>query len=153
MAIQLNSISTEDLTLKEKESILSHAIDLHLVGSDDADSAGFDIVENRSANVLRLLRVADSNLSIGVVYLLPVARSADMVEMTVLIFPEFRGKHYTAPMVDAVEQLMRQQHGKSNTLCAAVHDHNPMRKELTEFLLRHGYAYSMDYRLFVKQLG
>ena len=153
MAIQLKPISTNDLTFQEKESILNHAIDLHLVGSDNVDSAGFDIVEKGSKDVLQMLRVLDQKESIGVVYLLPVEKSREKVEMTVLVFPEFRGKHYTAPIVDAVEQFLEQQRGTISVLGAAVHDHNPMRKELTGFLIRHGYVYAPEQRLFVKKLG
>lgn len=153
MTIHLETISLKDLLPQEKESILSHAIDLHLVGSDDADSIGFDIVERKSTNVLSFLRVLDGEKRIGVVYLLPVVNEPNMVEMTVLIHPEFRGKHYTAPMVESIEQFLKNTSPKVPMLCAAVHDHNPMRKELTEFLLRRGYVYSLEHRVFLKRLN
>jgi|SRR5713226_4390113 len=153
MSIKLEAISPQDLSSQEKDSILAHAIDLHLVGSDDADSVGFDIVEKKSTSVLHLLRVVDGKQHVGVVYLLPVTSAPDMAEMTVLIYPEYRGKHYTAAMVDHIEKFLRNQSAKLSALCATVHDHNPMRKELTEFLLRHGYSYSPGHRMFVKQLG
>lgn len=153
MPIKLEPISAKDLTPQEKESILSHAIDLHLVGSDDADSVGFDLVERKSTTVLHLLRIVDGNKHIGIVYLLPVPNSENMVEMTVLIFPEFRGKHYTSPMVESIEKFLQVRSPNPLTLCAAVHEHNPMRRELTEFLLRHGYVYSSTQRMFLKQLS
>ena len=152
MHINLKPISAKDLTAQEKDSILSHAIDLHLVGSDEADSVGFDIVEKRSTNVLHFLRVFDGPQVIGVAYLLPVLNEPAMIEMTVLIFPAFRGKHYTAPMVESIEQFLHNHHPTSIALCAVVHDHNPMRRELTEFLLRHGYRYSPQHSMFVKKL-
>jgi hypothetical protein len=151
MSIELKPIVSKDLTSMERESILAHAIDLHLVGSDDADSAGFDIVEKGSPDV-HLLRSVEQGKTVGVTYLLPVPGTSDKLEMTILIFPEFRGKHYTAPMVDAIEGFMRAGKLQRGTLCAAVHDHNPMRKELTEFLLRHGYAYSSELRMFMKRV-
>jgi len=153
MSIRLNPISVKELTRVEQESILEHAIDLHLVGSDDADSVGFDIVEKRSTTVLHLLRAVDDEKSVGVVYVLPVRGAKDLVEMTVLIFSEFRGKHYTGSLVDAVETFLRENHTATLSLGAAVHDHNPMRNELTDFLLRHGYSYSPAHRLFVKPLA
>ena len=152
MSIRLEPITPKGLTPQEKDSILSHAIDLHLVGSDEADSVGFDIVERKSTNVLHLLRALDGKNYVGVVYVLPVPGANDMAEMTVLIYPEFRGKHYTALMVEQIEQFLGTHGRKPPTLCAAVHDHNPMRKELTEFLLRHGYTYSPEHRMFVKRL-
>jgi hypothetical protein len=152
MSIHVQPLSLQDLTQQEKDSILAHAIDLHLVGSDDADSVGFDIVEKGSANVLHILRAIDGTERIGIAYILPLAGHTDMVEMTVLIFPEYRGKHYTGPLVSAIENFLKQQSPNPPTLCAAVHDHNPMRKELSEFLLRHGYTYSSQHRLFTKRL-
>jgi hypothetical protein len=153
MSIRLEPLSVKDLTSREKDSILTHAIDLHLVGSDDADSVGFDIVEKRSSEVLHILRANDGGQSIGIAYLLPLANRSDMVEMTVLVFPEFRGRHYTASLVDALESFLKQQFAKPPALCAAVHDHNPMRKELSDFLLRHGYSYSPEHRVFVKRFS
>lgn len=153
MPLRLEPLSYNDLTPREKEFILAYAIDLHLVGSDDADSVGFDIVEKPSAEVLHLLRAVDGNSTVGVAYLLPVSGSKNMVEMTVLVFPECRGKHYTALLVNAIEQFMRDRHSQPPVLCAAVHDHNPMRKELSEFLMRHGYGYSSVHRFFTKRLG
>lgn len=153
MTVRVEPLSIKDLSLKEKDSILSHAIDLHLVGSDDADSIGFDIVEKQATQVLHILRAKDGDQNIGIAYVLPLASKRDMVEMTVLLFPEFRRKHYTAPLVDALESFLRLQYSTPPMLCAAVHDHNPMRKELTEFLLRHGYTYSSDHRLFLKRLS
>lgn len=153
MSIALEPITPKDLTPQEKDSILSHAIDLHLVGSDEADSVGFDIVEKKSTNVLHLFRVVDGKKHVGVVYLLPVQSADDLAEMTVLIYPEFRGKHYTASLVEQIEQFMRKRSTRLEGLCASVHDHNPMRKELTEFLLRHGYGYSPEHRMFLKRLG
>lgn len=153
MPIYLEPLSAKDLSPQEKDSILTHAIDLHLVGSDDADSVGFDIVERGSADVLHILRAKDTDKNIGIVYILPVRGQTDMVEMTMLIFPEFRGKHYTTLLVDAVENFLKRESSKPPTLCAAVHDHNPMRKELSEFLFRHGYTYSFPHRLFIKRLA
>jgi hypothetical protein len=153
MPINLEPLSAKDLSPQEKDSILTHAIDLHLVGSDDADSVGFDLVERGSAEVLHILRVKDDGKSIGIVYIMPVPGQTDMVEITVLIFPDFRGKHYTSLFLDAVENFLKRQSSKPLTLCAAVHDHNPLRKELSEFLLRHGYTYSSQHRLFMKRLA
>ena len=154
MPIQLKAISVDDLTPVEQQSILSHAVDLHLVGSDDADSVGFDIVGNRSTKVSHLLRALDGDKSVGIAYVLPVASAKDLLEITVLIFPEHRGKHYMASLVSAVETLLEKQKESSHLLLgAAVHEHNPMRKELTDFLLRHGYDFSSEHRMFVKRLA
>lgn len=153
MSVRLNPISVKELTPREQQSILDHAIDLHLVGSDDADSVGFDIVEKRSTNVLHLLRAVDGEQSVGVVYILPVAGAKELLEMTVLIFPEFRGKHYTTSLVDAVETLLKEKGSTALSLGAAVHEHNPMRKELVDFLLRRGYSFSPSNRMFVKRLA
>ncbi len=153
MSVQLEPVTPKDLTPQEKDSILSHAIDLHLVGSDEADSVGFDIVGEKSTNVLHLLRVVEARKHIGVVYLLPVPNAKDMAEMTVLIYPEFRGKRFTSVMVEQIERFVKAHSPRTPTLCASVHAHNPMRNELTEFLLRHGYAYSSEHRMFLKRLG
>ena len=152
MPVVIESIQTSELSDQEKESILAHAIDLHLVGSDDADSIGFDLVEKKSTTVQHILRVTSEGKPLGVVYLLPVPSSPDRLEMTVLVHEEYRGKHYTAPIVEKIEEFLRISTSKTFALCAAVHDHNPMRHELTQFLLRHGYSYDSVKAMFVKLL-
>jgi hypothetical protein len=148
----LHEIRQQQLTDFEKQSVLAHAVDLHLVGSDEADHAGFELIEARAETVLHLFRITFDNKPAGILYLLPLANIPDHVEMTVLIYEGFRGKHITAEAVGQLESFLSSKRAGPLTLCATVREHNPLRKELTAFLLRHGYHYSSEHMSFVKKL-
>lgn len=150
MAIALQEIRQQQLSVFEKESILSHAVDLHLVGTDEADDAGFDLIEARADSVTHLFRITLDGNPVGVMYVQPFRNLPHHYEMTILIHPGHRGKHITA---EAVSQLERQMKAQGNvTQCATVREHNPMRQELTNLLLKLGYEYNPSLMAFVKQL-
>jgi len=151
MTIALSEINQHQLTDPEKESILNHAIDLHLLGSDEADHAGFDIIEAR-ADVKYMFRLTQDGEKVGVMYILPFKNLPDHYEMTILIHDEHRGKHITADAVSQVEATLKRLLGGKATLCATVREHNPMRQELTNFLLKHGYIYNTHHMAFMKTL-
>jgi hypothetical protein len=148
----IQEIRQHQLTEFEKQSILDHAVDLHLVGSDEADHAGFELIEARAETVLHLFRITFENKPAGILYLLPLAKIRDHVEMTVLVYEAFRGKHITAEVVGQLESFLSSGRASSVSLCATVREHNPLRKELTAFLLRHGYQYSSEHMSFIKKL-
>ena len=150
MNIALQEISQQQLSAFEKESILRHAVDLHLVGTDEPDDAGFDLIEARAANVKHLFRIVSEGSNAGVMYVQPFRDLPQHYEMTILILPGHRGKHITA---EAVSQLERQMKTQGNvTLCATVREHNPMRQELTNLLLKQGYQYNSTQMAFTKVL-
>jgi hypothetical protein len=148
----LHEIDQQELTSFEKQSILDHAVELHLVGSDEADHAGFELIDAKADTVLHLFRITFDNEPAGLLYLLPLGAVPDHIEMTVLIHETFRGKHLTSEVVAQIEHFLSSKHAGTITLCATVREHNPLRKELTAFLLRHGYQYSPEYMSFVKTL-
>ena len=150
--VTLNAINQHDLTASERESILAHAVDLHLLGSDEVDHEGFDIVEEKGSNVSHLFRITHDGQPAGVVYLLPFANLPGHYEMTILIHPGFRGRHLTAEAVSLLESFVRTSVAGARGLCATVREHNPLRGELTEFLLRHGYRYVPQHLAFIKAL-
>lgn len=152
MSLRIEAIHAADLTRQERESILAHAIDLHLVGSDEADSVGFDLVEKRSTAVAYLLRVVDGSEHVGVAYVMPAVGHPTLLEMTVLVHEAFRGRHYAGSMIELVEQYLRNASREKIFLGAAVHEHVPMRQQLTGLLLRHGFSYSSQHGMFVKQI-
>jgi hypothetical protein len=150
MTVVLLEITQRQLTDFEKESILNHAIDLHLLGSDETDNAGFDIIEAKADKVKHLFRITLQGENIGVMYVLPFKDLDHHFEMTILIYEKFRGKHITA---DAVSQLeTRMKSIAKVTLCATVREHNPLRQDLTKLLLRLGYTYSPEHMAFMKKL-
>ena len=150
--LKIQEINRQQLTPVEKESILQHAIDLHLIGSDDVEDPGFDIVEQGSERVKHILRLIVDHQNVGVMYV-HEGKVDRHFEMTILVHHEFRGRHLTAEAVDALEKFMLNRTDRPVYLCAAVHDHNPFRRELTSFLLRHDYAYSPTVQMFVKVLN
>jgi len=150
--VTLNAISQHDLTASERESVLAHAVELHLLGSDEADHEGFDIAEEKGSNVTHLLRITRDGQPAGIMYLLPFADLPGHYEMTILIHPEFRGRHLTAEAVSLLENFVRTSVAGARGLCATVREHNPLRAELTEFLLRHGYRYVPQQLAFIKTL-
>ncbi|MBI4546627.1 MAG: hypothetical protein HY707_01500 [Ignavibacteriae bacterium] len=149
--LKLQELTPAELTIQEKESILNHAIDLHLIGSDEVDDPGFDIVEKGSPRAVHILRLVNINQHVGIMYILQ-REAENHFEMTILVHKEFRGKHLTADAVDALEQFMSRTHKSPVYLCASVREHNPLRHELTAFLLRHGYTYSSEEQAFIKQV-
>jgi hypothetical protein len=151
--LNLQEIRPSDLKAEEKQSILQHAIDLHLLGSDEVDDPGFDIVAKGSNEMEHILRITDDGDNVGVVYIFPFRAVTHYFEMTILIHDRFRGKHLTALSVGAVERYMTDHHQKPLSLCASVRDHNPLKQELTAFLLRHGYSYSSMHRMFIKSIA
>lgn len=148
----LKEITQGELTEAERASILGHAVDLHLLGSDEADHEGFDIIESRGERVRHLFRIVHEGKSAGVMYVVPFAGLAGHYEMTILIHDEFRGKHLTSDAVSQLETILRSRMKDAQALCAIVREHNPLRRELTEFLLRHGYRYVPDHLAFIKKL-
>ncbi len=152
MALALEEVRAKDLTPQEKQSILSHAVDLHLLGSDEMVDVGFDILAERETNVKYLFRIKLDNENAGVMYLFPFASLKDHVEMTILIHEPFRGKHLTVEAVSSLEKLLSSRSQSSLSLCATVRDHNPLRKELTGFLLKQGYEYKPEHQAFIKNI-
>jgi hypothetical protein len=151
MSITLQAITQQQLTSFEKQSILDHAVDLHLIGSDEADHAGFDLIEARAENITNLFRVLSQGDSVGVLYVQPFKNLPYHLEITILIHTHHRGKHITGDAVSQLESLLKQ-NSKAATLCAAVREHNPLRHELTSFLLKHGYQYNTEHMTFMKRL-
>ena len=152
MALVLEEIRSKDLTAEEKQSILSHAVDLHLLGSDEHVDVGFDILAQRETNVRHLLRIKSDNANAGVIYVFPFSKVPNHFEMTILIHESFRGQHLTSQAVSSLENFLVSKSPTSLSLCATVRDHNPYRKELTGFLLRQGYEYKPEHAAFVKKL-
>ena len=150
--LRLHEIKASELTTQEKDSILSHAIELHLLGSDEVDDPGFDIVEQSVTKVKHILRIQDNGNFVGVMYIFPVAGAKERLEMTILIHEMFRGKHYTTSAVDEAEKFISSRYPNPTYVCASVREHNPLRQELTEFLMRHGYEYAAKEQLFTKQI-
>ena len=151
MTIALQEITQPQLTAFEKESILNHAVDLHLVGTDEADDAGFDLIDAKAEGVTHLFRITVDGKNAGVMYVLPFRNLPQHYEMTILIYPSHRGRHITAEAVSQLEQLMKSQ--GTVTLCATVREHNPMRQELTSFLIKQGYRYNSEQMAFLKRLS
>jgi len=151
MTTALQEITQLQLTAFEKESILSHAVDLHLVGTDEADDAGFDLIDAKAEGVTHLFRITVDGKNAGVIYVLPFRNLPQHYEMTILIYASHRGQHITAEAVSQLERVMKS--GGKATLCATVREHNPMRQELTRFLLKQGYAYDSEQMAFMKKLG
>jgi hypothetical protein len=149
----LQEIQSSELSVHEKESILNHAIDLHLLGSDDVTDPGFDLVDRGSSRVRHLFRILNDNKHAGVVYVFPFGERPHRYQMTMLIYEKFRGRHLTSQAVDALEAFLAERYGEPIELCAEVREHNPLRHELTAFLQKHGYAYSSADRAFVKSVG
>ncbi len=150
MTIALQEISQLQLTAFEKESILSHAVDLHLVGTDEADDAGFDLIDAKAEGVTHLFRITVDGKNAGVIYVLQFRNLPQHYEMTILIYPSHRGQHITTDAVSQLERVMKLR--GQVTLCATVREHNPMRQELTRFLLKQGYQYNSEQMAFVKKL-
>lgn len=148
----LDEITQQQLTEPEKESILAHAVDLHLRGSEEADHEGFNVVEKSGLKVKHLFRITVEGKPAGVIYLLPFADLPGHFEMTILIHETFRGRHLTGEAVSLLESFMRSRMGDARAVCAKVHEHSPLRRELTEFLLRHGYSYEPAHLAFIKSL-
>ena len=151
MTIALQEISQQQLTAFEKESILNHAVDLHLVGTDEPDDAGFDLIEAKAKGVTHLFRITADGKNAGVMYVLPFRDLPQHYEMTILIYASHRGQHITAEAVSQLERVMKS--GGKVTLCATVREHNPMRQELTSFLLKQGYAYNSEQMAFMKKVN
>ncbi len=152
MPVTLEEIQSRDLTQTEKDSILAHAIDLHLIGSDEAEHVGFDIIAQKETNVKHLLRIKHENQHVGVIYLFPLGNFTNHLEMTILVHEPFRGRHFTAEAVGQVESMLAAKYPSPISLCATVQDHNPMRKELTNFLLKHSYHYEPQHSVFIKKI-
>lgn len=152
MKIELMEISQEHLTQTEKESILAHAVDLHLLGSDEADHAGFDLIRGTEDRLKHLLRIRSDGHDVGIMYVLPFDNRPDHYEMTILVHDRFRGKHITGDAVSRLEEFVRSAANVPVVLCATVREHHPLRRELTDFLLRHGYSYSPERMTFDKRL-
>ena len=108
MSITLLKIRQQQLTHFEKQSILDHAVDLHLIGSDEADHAGFDLIEAKAESVTNVFRVLSNGESVGIMYVQPFKDLPDHHEMTVLIHTNHRGKHITADAVSQLEALLKQ---------------------------------------------
>lgn len=152
MGIVLEEIRARDLTPAERHSILSHAVDLHLLGSDEMVDVGFDILAEEETNIEHLFRIKSDNENVGVMYLFPFANLRDHLEMTILIHESFRGKHFTLEAVSSLEKLLTSRSPSSLSLCATVRDHNPLRKELIGFLLKQGYEYNPAHAAFIKRI-
>ena len=152
MALVLEEVRANDLTPQEKQSILSHAVDLHLLGSDDMVDVGLDILAQKETNVTHLFRIKLDNENAGVMYLFPFAGLKDHLEMTILIHEPFRGKHLTVEAVSSLEKLLASSSPASLSLCATVRDHNPLRKELIGFLMKQGYQYRPEHQAFIKKI-
>lgn len=152
VAIVLQEIRASDLSPQEKQSILSHAVDLHLLGSDEMVDVGFDILAQKETNVSHLFRIKLENENAGVMYLFPFAGLKDHLEMTILIHEPFRGKHLTVEAVSSLEKLLASRSQSSLSVCATVRDHNPLRKELTGFLSKQGYQYKPEHQAFIKKI-
>ncbi|HEY4643505.1 MAG TPA: GNAT family N-acetyltransferase [Bacteroidota bacterium] len=150
MSLRLEEIRSKDLTTEERQSIFDHALDLHLVGGEEVDNLTLDILE-RDGSVKHLLRIVDGLERVGVLYILPVASQEGHLEMTILVHGRSRGKGYTAQAVQALEAWLSQKY-RSISLCATVREHNPLRKELTKFLIESGYLYEPEKGMFVKKL-
>ncbi len=148
----LDEITQQQLTDQEKESILAHAVDLHLRGSEEADHEGFNVVEKNGLQVKRLFRIKEEGKPAGIMYLLPFRDLSGHFEMTILIHEAFRGRHLTGEAVSLLENFMRTRMVDARAVCAKVHEHSPLRRELTEFLLRHGYRYEPAHLAFIKSL-
>jgi hypothetical protein len=149
MALVLEEIRSRDLTVEEKEAILAHAADLHLLGSDEDVDVGFDLLTEKETEVEYLLRIKSDGANAGVIYVFPFGKIPNHLEMTILLYPPFRGQHLTSQAVSSLENYLSSK--TSNLfLCATVRDHNPLRKELTGFLLKHGYDYRPEHGAFVK---
>ena len=152
MALVLEEARASDLTAEERQSILQHATDLHLLGSDEKVDVGFDILAQRESAVKHLFRLKVDNTNAGVIYVFSFGDLSNHFEMTILIHEAFRGKHFTAEAVSSLEALLASRSTGSLSLCATVRDHNPLRKELTGFLQKHGYEYNPQHTAFIKMI-
>ncbi len=152
MALFLEKIRSKDLTAEEKQSILVHAADLHLLGSDELVDVGFDILAQRDTSVKHLLRIKSDADNAGIIYVFPFRDVPHHFEMTILLHEHFRGQHLTSQAVSTLENFLLAESPSSLSLCATVRDHNPLRKELTGFLLRHGYEYKPEHEAFIKKI-
>ena len=151
MPLVLEEVHSMDLTSEEKQSIFSHALDLHLVGGEEVENLTLDILEKEDQNVRHLLRIKKEEQHVGVLYVLPVFSQQHHLEMTILIHAQNRGKGYTAQAVHALEALLSAKYDKL-FLCATVREHNPLRKELTKFLIENDYTYNSGMGMFVKKM-
>ena len=151
--VYLQEISSIDLSSQEKSSILQHAIDLHLLGSDEVNDPGFDIVEKGSSRVKHLFRINSNGKNVGVLYLFSFNEVNNQFEITILVHQEFRGKHIAGEAMKVLESFVLEKYRKPIHLFASVREHNPLRKELTTLLIRYGYKYSSELQAFTKQLS
>ncbi|MFQ5797946.1 MAG: GNAT family N-acetyltransferase [Bacteroidota bacterium] len=151
MPLVLEEVRSKDLTSEEKRSIFDHALDLHLVGGEEVENLTLDILEKEDQNVRHLLRIKMGDEHVGVLYLLPVSSQQHHLEMTILIHGQSRGRGYTAQAVHALEAWLAARYDVL-FLCANVREHNPLRKELTKFLIENGYVYNPGMGMFVKKL-
>ncbi len=152
MGTVLEEIRSRDLTAQEKEAILAHAADLHLLGSDEMVDVGFDLLAEKETEVKHLLRIKSDGASAGVIYVFPFGSVHDHLEMTILIHEPFRGRHLTSQAVSALESYLASRSRSPFSLCAVVRDHNPLRKELTAFLIKHGFQYIPAHGAFIKKI-
>lgn len=151
MMIMLQELRAKDFTPEEKDSIFRHALDLHLIGGEEVENLTLDILEREDERVKHLLRIKDVETNVGVLYLLPVESRPDHLEMTILIHEGSRGKGFTAQAVHALESWLAARY-PALSLCATVREHNPLRKELTKFLIDNGYRYEPEVGRFVKKV-
>ena len=152
MALVLEEVQANKLTAEEKQSILQHATDLHLLGSDEKVDVGFDILAHRESAVKYLFRLKVDNTNAGVIYVFPFGDLSNHFEMTILIHEIFRGKHFTSEAISSLETLLASRYPTLLSLCATVRDHNPLRKELIGFLQKHGYEYNPQHSAFIKKI-
>jgi len=152
MSVLLEEIQSKDLTTEERQSILTHAVDLHLLGSDEKVDVGFEILEHRETGVKHLFRIKSDHANAGIIYVFPFGYVPGHLEMTILIHESFRGRHLTSEAVSALESFLASRSQTALLLCATVRDHHPLRKELTEFLLKHGYQYAPEHQAFIKKI-
>ena len=152
MAVVLEEIRSKDLMAEEKEAILAHAADLHLLGSDDMVDVGFDLLAEKETSVKHLLRIKSDGANAGVIYVFPFGSVPGHLEMTILLYSTFRGQHLTSQAVSSLENFLSSKSSGNLFLCATVRDHNPLRQELTSFLLKHGYEYKPEHEAFIKKI-
>ncbi len=150
--VTLTEIAQSNLTAFERESILAHAVDLHLLSSDEADLKAFDILAPDTGRRSRLFRINSGAEAAGILYVMPFEALPGQQEMTILIHPPFRGRHIASAAVAALEGRIRNDIPGTRSLCASVREHNPLRRELTDFLTREGYRYDPGHMVFVKPL-
>jgi RimJ/RimL family protein N-acetyltransferase len=152
MTLVLEDISPQQLSPEERQSILSHAVDLHLLGSDENVDVGFDLLAQKTSDVKHVFRVRSGNEHVGVLYLFPFRDLPGHLEMTILIHEPYRGRHFTSDVVSALERFLTSRFSTPLALCATIRDHNPLRKELTAFLQKHGYRYEPGHEAFIKRI-